>query len=227
MNILFLDIETISGGESYDMLSPAMQHLRDKKASHRQKDSDLSSAELYEKKAGIFSEFGKIVCIVCWYESQSDNTFFIKSFAWDDEKKLIWEFLDMINQLSSYILCGHNAKEFDIPYICRRATLYGLSLPKVLDTRGAKPREVNHKDTMEIRSFGDRKNFTSLALLCELFGIQTPKNDIDWSQVSQVYRKEKNLTRIVEYCKKDVVATAQVYHKLMGKSLPHWIIQEK
>lgn len=227
MNILFLDIETVSGVASYDDLSPAMQHLRDKKSSYRQKESDLSSAELYEQKAGIFSEFGKIVCIVCWYESVSDNTFFVKSFAGDDEKKLISEFLEMLNHLSTYTLCGHNAKEFDIPYICRRATLHGLVLPKILDTRGAKPREVSHKDTMEIRSFGDRKNFTSLALLCELFGISTPKNDIDGSQVSKVYRKEKNLTRIMEYCQKDVIATAHVYHKLMGLPIKNRIIKEK
>jgi hypothetical protein len=96
MNILFLDIETVSGVSSYDELSPSMQHLRDKKASYRQKESDLSSAELYAEKAGIFSEFGKIVCIVCGYESVSDNTFFVKSFAGDDERKLISEFLEML-----------------------------------------------------------------------------------------------------------------------------------
>ena len=227
MNILFLDIETVSGVSSYNHLNVNMQHLRDKKSQYRQKDKDISPQELYKEKAGIFSEFWKIVCIVCGYESLSDNIFVIKSFAGDDEKLIISDFFEMLGHSSMYVLCGHNAKEFDIPYICRRATLYSLTLPAIMNTRWAKPWEVTHKDTMEIWSFGDRKNFTSLALLCELFGIETPKDDIDGSQVSTIYREENNLTRIVEYCKKDVIATAKVYYRLIWSDTKTRVIQER
>lgn len=120
----------------------------------------------------------------------------------------------MLSTLSTYVLCGHNIKEFDLPYICRRAMIHSLALPSLLEIRGKKPWEVSHIDTMELWSFGDRKNFTSLALLCEILGIDTPKDDIDGSQVSSVYRQDHDLDRIVHYCTKDVIATSKVYERL-------------
>jgi DNA polymerase elongation subunit (family B) len=136
-------------------------------------------------------------------------------------------FFNMIVPLSTYVLCGHNAKEFDIPYVCRRAMVHGLSLPSQLMMRDKKPREIVHKDTMEMRKFGDYKSYTSLALLCEILDIPTPKDDIDGSQVSSVYWDDHNIDRIVHYCKKDVVATAKVYQKLTGMAVTDWHIIER
>ena len=145
----------------------------------------------------------------------------MKSFAGDDEKTLLVDFFDMLNTYyakSTNLLCGHNIKEFDIPYICRRAMVHGLVLPDILDLQGKKPRENNHVDTLELWKFGDRKNFTSLDLLCRVLGVQTPKTDISGEQVARVYRDEKDLPRITEYCERDVVAVGEVLLKMMGIS---------
>jgi len=213
MSILFFDIETASCVSQYSDLSPALQKLWDKKCLYRKNEENISSDMLFTEKAGIYAEFGRIVCIVCGYMTDS-NTFALKSFAHNDEQQLIKEFFEYISSYPTIILCGHNIKEFDIPYICRRAKIHWLPLPETLNLGNKKPREVNHKDTMEMWKFGDYKAYTSLALLCELFGIETPKDDIDGSQVSHVYRDLHDIDRIVEYCKKDVVATAKVYEKL-------------
>ena len=118
-----------------------------------------------------------------------------------------------------YILCGHNSKEFDIPYICRRMLINGISLPSVLDIAGKKPWEINHLDTLELWKFGDYKAFTSLALLCHVFNIPTPKDDISGADVARVYYEEKNLKRIRQYCEKDVIALIQLLMRMKGDSL--------
>ena len=210
--IIFFDIETVSGVSSYDQLSPAMQHLWDKKSQSWITES-LWSAELYSQKAWIYAEFGKIICIVCGYYNQSWDIV-TKSFASDDEKHLLSEFFSFLSAYPQYILCGHNAKEFDIPYTCRRWIIHWLQLPAQLSIRDKKPREIAHKDTMEMWKFWDYKPYTSLALLCEILWIETPKDDIDGSQVSIVYRQDHDLDRITQYCIKDVIATAKVYQKL-------------
>jgi uncharacterized protein YprB with RNaseH-like and TPR domain len=116
-------------------------------------------------------------------------------------------------------LCGHNAKEFDIPYLSRRMMINGIKLPAMLDLAGKKPWEVPHLDTMELWKFGDYKNFTSLELLATLFGIPTPKDDIEGSDVARVYYIEKDLDRIVTYCQKDVLTVVQLILKYQGKQL--------
>ena len=210
--IIFFDIETVSGVASYSELSPAMQHLWDKKSQSRITET-LWSSELYSQRAGIYAEFGKIICIVCGYYN-TNQEFVTKSFASDDEHIILSEFFDLLSQHPQYILCGHNAKEFDIPYTCRRGVIHGLPLPWQLCMTGKKPREILHKDTMQMWKFGDYKAYTSHALLCEILGVDTPKDDIDGSQVSSVYREDHDLDRIVQYCIKDVIATAQVYERL-------------
>lgn len=210
--VIFFDIETVSGEASYRDLSPAMQYLWDKKSQSRITES-LSSVDLYIQKAWIYAEFGKIICVVCWYYNVNGE-FVTRSFASDDERHLLSEFFHFLSEYPQYILCGHNAKEFDIPYTCRRGIIQWLSLPLQLSLRDKKPWEIPHKDTMEMWRFWDYKAYTSLALLCEILGIDTPKDDIDGSQVSSVYRNDHDLDRIVHYCIKDVIATAQVYAKL-------------
>lgn len=79
--VLFLDIETVSMVSSYDQLSPALQHLRDKKCAYMKESETMTPAELFSLKAGIYSEFGKIICIICAYYSQSENRLVTKSFA--------------------------------------------------------------------------------------------------------------------------------------------------
>lgn len=184
-------------------------------------ENEASVSDAYERRSGIFAEFGKIIVISTGIMNKQDDgtrQMRIKSFAGDDERKLLVDFFDLLNSYYTkpqHALCGHNIKEFDIPYICRRATIHGLELPSILDLQGKKPRETNHLDTLEFWKFGDRKNFISLDLLCRVLGVQTPKTDISGEQVARVYRDDKDLPRITEYCERDVVAVGDVMLKFL------------
>ncbi len=216
-DVLFLDIETVSSFASFDQLPERFKTLWEKKAELlRRNDPDSTADQLY-KSAGIYAEFGKIVCISCGFAN--GNEFRIKSFYGDDEKILLTEFADLLNKHylgSRYLLCAHNGKEFDFPYIARRMLINHIELPDILNLAGKKPWEVRHLDTMELWKFGDYKHYTSLDLLAAIFDIPTPKDDIDGSMVGQVYWEEKNLERIVEYCQKDVLTIAQLLRCYMG-----------
>lgn len=223
--VLFLDIETVPQESSYEDLSERMSSLWDKKAKQIvRKDEETQSAEEIYNRAGIYSEFGKIVCISVGMIHGEDNNleFRLKSFYGDDEKKLLEEFATLLNTYYSKvgdILCGHNSKEFDFPYICRRMLVNGVKLPKKLDIAGKKPWEIAHLDTMELWKFGDYKHYTALNLLCAIFDIPTPKDDIDGSDVWRVYWQDKDLRRIATYCEKDVLTVAQLLLRYKNLSL--------
>lgn len=220
--ILFLDIETVPQHPVYEALPERFQELWAKKSKSIAREEETAE-ELYER-AGIYAEFGKVICIsVGFVSGQGDERKLrLKSFYGDDEKQLLTEFIELLNahyNSSQHFLCGHNGKEFDFPYLCRRMLINGLVLPVLLDTAGKKPWEVTHIDTMELWKFGDYKHYTSLDLLTAIFGIPTPKDDIDGSQIREVYYEEKDLERIVEYCQKDVAATVQLFLKYKGLDL--------
>jgi len=222
-NILFLDIETVPGFSAYAELPADWKKLWDKKALLIGKEKDDSPESLYNR-AGIYAEFGKIICISVGYlkKVEGKEQFRMKSFFGDDEKILLQNFAELLAKhfaRPEHRLCGHNGKEFDFPWIARRMLVHGIELPFLLDTSGKKPWETTHLDTMEMWKFGDFKNHTSLNLLAALFGIPTPKDDIDGSQVHKVYYEEKNLDRIVAYCQKDVLTVAQLIKKFRGESL--------
>ena len=178
-NILFLDIETVSVVPDYQSLDERLKKLWDRKSERiRQKDTD-SPDSLFER-AGIYAEFGKIICICVGIFR--NNELRIKAFYGDEEKQILQDFASLLNNYYSkpdHLLFAHNGNEFDFPYISRRMLINGLRLPFLLDTAGRKPWEVNHLDTMELWKFGDFKNYTSLDLLAAVFDIPTPKDDID------------------------------------------------
>jgi DNA polymerase elongation subunit (family B) len=212
--VLILDIETVPQVVSYDMLPEKWKHLWDKKASLLKKEESQTAFDIYNR-AGIYAEFGKIVCISVGYFNRNGNewSFRVKSFYNDDEKKLLSEFSEMLNRYFNqpdHLLCAHNGKEFDFPYISRRCLLNGIDIPRILNLAGKKPWEVQHLDTMEMWKFGDFKSYTSLELLATAFDIPTPKDDIDGSMVWEVYWLQKDLERIKTYCQKDVVTVAQL-----------------
>jgi 3'-5' exonuclease len=214
-NILFLDIETVSQYETYNHLPEDWKELWNLKADILNRGKTDETCESVYHKAGIYAEFGKIICISCGYilGSGAEKKLVIKSFCGNDEKKVLADFADMLKKWSGEAekyLCAHNGKEFDYPYICRRMVINGISIPEALQIAGRKPWEVRHLDTMELWKFGDYKNFTSLKLLAKVLGIPSPKDDIDGSMVNTVYWAEKNIDRIVEYCQKDVITLAQV-----------------
>jgi DNA polymerase elongation subunit (family B) len=217
-NILVLDIETVPQHPSFDEVSPALQKLWAAKTQYQRKDE--TPEEFYER-AGIWAEFGKIICIsVGIFTKEQPIGLRIKSFAGHDEKELLIQFKALLKkQPANMVMCAHNGKEFDFPYLCRRMLVNGIQLPSQLEISGKKPWEVNHLDTMELWKFGDYKSYTSLSLLTEIFNIPTPKDDIDGSQVGHVYWNENDLSRICVYCQKDVVATAQLIRRFRGEEL--------
>jgi uncharacterized protein YprB with RNaseH-like and TPR domain len=223
-NILFLDIETVPQYSSYQELPESWKSLWDIKAGYIIRNKEAETVESIYPRAGIYAEFGKIICISCGFIQGigDQKRLVIKSFAGNNEQILIHEFADMLKKWSGTeqrFLCGHNGKEFDFPYLCRRMIINGIPIPPILNVSGKKPWEVNHLDTMELWKFGDFKNYTSLNLLAHTLGIPTPKDDIDGSMVWEVYWKEKNLDRIITYCQKDVVTVAQILLRMMGEPL--------
>ena len=221
-NILFLDIETVPQEESWDNLSEELQQLFEAKTKYQRKE-EFTAEEFYER-AGIWAEFGKIVCISVGYFIPVDEKkqLRITSFFGDDEHQLLTNFkvlLDKHFAKKTNILCAHNGKEFDFPFIARRMIVHQIELPKKLNLFGKKPWEVPHLDTLELWKFGDYKHYTSLKLLTSILGIPSPKDDIDGSEVANVYYKEKDLQRIVDYCEKDTVAVAQILLRFNNEAL--------
>ena len=212
-HILFLDIETVPEKADFDELDDEKKELWAQKSKYQRKD-ELTPAEFYDR-AGIWAEFGKIICIsVGYFKLKGDGRTFRTTSFYGEELKLLQEFKNLLSTHFSgtkHLLCGHNAKEFDIPYIARRMLIHGIELPYKLNLFGKKPWEVPHLDTMELWKFGDYKHFTSLKLLANILGIPSPKEDIDGSMVRHVYYEENNLDRIITYCELDVVTTAQVF----------------
>ncbi|KAA3645235.1 MAG: 3'-5' exonuclease [Bacteroidetes bacterium] len=211
--IVFLDIETVSNYKTYQKLPKKWKKLWDKKASFLI-NNDESPEDIYTK-AAIYAEFGKVICISVglYREINGKRQFRVKSFYGDNEKELLSQFGEMLTKYfesPNYLLCAHNGKEFDFPYLARRILVNQLPLPYLLDIAGRKPWEVQHLDTLQLWKFGDYKHYTSLDLLTALFGIESPKTDMDGSDVGRVYWEEGNLEKIVQYCEDDVIAIAQL-----------------
>lgn len=222
-NILFLDIETVPEQANFQDLDETKQELWEAKSKYQRKD-EFTAEEFYER-AGIWAEFGKIVCIsVGYFKNQGDvRTFRVTSF-YGEEDVLLKEFKNLlISHFSQakHLLCAHNGKEFDFPYIARRMIIHNIELPYKLNLFGKKPWEVPHLDTLELWKFGDYKHYTSLKLMTNVLGIPSPKDDIDGSQVRQVFYEENDIDRIIEYCEKDTIAVAQILLRLRGDELLH------
>ena len=222
-NVLFLGIETVPCSQKFEDLDITFQKLWSEKTAWQRKKEHTPS-EFYKLKSAVMAEFSKIICISVGYlfVEKNENHFRIKSFYGDNEKQIITDFNELLNtqfNKKQHKLCAHNGKEFDFPFISRRALINGLKLPKILDIAGKKPWEVNHLDTMELWRFGDYKNYTPLKLLAAIFDIPTLKGGIDGSQVADVYWIDKDLERIKKYCQKDTLTVAQLLLKYKGEEL--------
>lgn len=220
-NILFLDIETVPQLEFFTDLPEEAQQLFADKTQYQRKD-DLTPEEFYNR-AGIWAEFGKIICISVGYFTikNAERQFRTKSII-GEEKQLLEEFNDLVKTHFSnpaFVFCGHNIKEFDIPYMCRRMLINGINIPEKLQLFGRKPWEIPHLDTLELWKFGDYKHYTSLKLLTHVLNIPSPKEDIDGSEVRNVYYNEKNIERIAKYCERDVVAVAQIFLRMRNEAI--------
>ena len=220
--VLFLDIETVPEVYNFADLDEKTADLYTQKTKFFQKDG-LTAADVYDR-AGVYAEFGKIVTISCGIvsESSSGKSIRLKSFSSHDERVLLNDFAELLKgyyNTPNHALCGHNAKEFDFPFIARRMLLNGIDIPEILDIAGKKPWEVNLLDTMELWKFGDYKHYTSIALLCHIFKVPTPKDDISGADVARVYYEDDDLERITTYCEKDVIALIQLFLKFRNEGL--------
>lgn len=223
-NILVIDIETAPQYARFEDMNETWRELWSKKMKYYIKD-DVTATTIYER-AGIYSEFGKIICITAgrFIQDEMQYSLRIKSFYGEDEKKILSEFSEMLNKFANitedeYYVAAHNGKEFDFPYISRRCLINGCQIPYLLNNSGKKPWEVRLLDTMEMWKFGDYKNYTSLDLLAASFGINSPKDDIDGSKVGGLFWNEKDTERIKNYCCKDVVTVAQLLMRFKGMEL--------
>ena len=222
-NLLFIDIETVSEKATYQNLTENWQELWTEKT-QRILPSENTAAEFYEQRAGVMAEFAKVICISIGYFKYEGEVMQlrIKSFYADEEKKVLQDFIATLNQMeiqnNKWCFAGHNIKEFDIPFLCRRLLINGMPIPEYIDFQNMKPWETNSIDTFQYWRFGDYKNYTSLKLLAAALGIASPKDDIDGSQVGEVYWKENDLQRIVTYCQKDIITTANIL--LRFKNIP-------
>ncbi len=222
--ILFLDIETVPQEYHYKDLDTTTARLFSDKTRFEQERNGKSAEEVWNDRGGILAEFGKIVCIGLGslHRTGEEHQLRVTSFHGANEYDVLTRFTDLLNRhynADDQWLCAHNGKEFDFPYIARRCVVHNIALPRILDIGGLKPWEVGHLDTMNMWSFGDRKAYTSLALLTHILGIPTPKDDITGADVARVFYEENGLERIAQYCRKDVVATVQLYLRLSHRAL--------
>ena len=225
-NILFIDIETIACTSDYFGLNDRLKGLWKKKMRrfieiHPEALHEQEASEQYDRRAAIFAEFGRVVCISCGViRKEGDKHIFrTKSCYGHDEADVLQGFSRILEKYYRHdqlrYICGHNIKEFDIPYLCRRYLVNQIALPAALQLYGKKPWEVNHLlDTLHYWKFGDYKAYTSLDLLAHSLGVESPKDELDGSQVTHVYWHQDGLKDIVTYCEKDIFVTAKVFLKL-------------
>lgn len=220
-NILLLDIETVACTDNFTSLDERLKVQWSRKASFLKREEGVTDEQLFHQRAGIYAEFGKIICIAVgkFIETESGElSLKTKAYYGHDEHAVLTEFKAMLERLDPAVtkLCAHNGKEFDFPYLSRRMLVNGIALPALLNLSGRKSWEIPHLDTLEMWKFGDYKHYTSLDLLAAIFNIPSSKNGMDGSQVNAVYYKDKDLERIKTYCISDVVVLAQLYLRLKG-----------
>jgi DNA polymerase elongation subunit (family B) len=228
-DILFVDIETVAHTHHFDSLNERLKTQWSRKAGFLRREEGQTDENLYHERAGIYAEFGKIICVVVGKYIENENGDLVlktKAFYGDDEKSLLQSFGAMLDKMDprSLRLCAHNGKEFDFPYLCRRMLVNCIPLPAALNISGKKSWEILHLDTMEMWKFGDYKHYTSLDLLAAIFDIPSSKSDMEGSRVNHVYHVEKNLEKIKDYCIRDVVVLGQLFLKLKCISIEKELI---
>ncbi len=224
-DIIFLDIETVSCFPDFETMPLLWQKNWQEKIKYSLPEGK-TAAEFYELRAGVMAEFSKIVCISMGYLMREEQLKLrVKSFYGHEECSILDSFVKTMERIEkhsrSWHFGGHNIKEFDIPFICRRLLANGKPIPAFMDFQNMKPWETNIVDSFQYWKFGDYKNYTSLNLLAAVLDIPSPKDDIDGSMVGSVYWKEKNIERIASYCQKDVVTVANVFLKFNNLPLLH------
>jgi len=126
--ILFIDIETVPTQPEYHLLPHDIQYewIRKTKNMKGLNEATTDAAQLFSERAGIFSEFAKVICIGFGSLTNADGKWNmrLKALTNDNEKILLQDFCSMVQKFTRHYkeirFCGHNIKEFDIPFLCRR-----------------------------------------------------------------------------------------------------------
>ena len=225
-DLLLIDIETVPEHSTYTALDANWQSLWQRKSSKYTFPPHYTMDDTYNERAGILAEFGKIICISTAFfytDSAKQTKLKQKTLQGHNEKLLLCDFLllcdSFVKVKKNISFAGHNIKEFDIPYICRRLIINGIALPKYFNLHNQKPWENTNIDTLHYWRFGDYKNYISLNLLATTLQIQSSKTDIDGSMVREVYYQQDGLNRIATYCAKDVQVVAQILLRFNNKPL--------
>ncbi|MBK6609834.1 MAG: ribonuclease H-like domain-containing protein [Sphingobacteriales bacterium] len=224
--ILFIDLETVAQQPSYQQLSPVWQQLWEGRV-NQYKPDNIDWDTYYNEKAAVYAEFSKIVCASIGYFAKPRNPdepeiFRIKSFYDHDEPTLLTGLFEALRKYFSrraqVYLGGHNIRDFDVPFMARRALINQIPLPQILDATYFKPWEQPYVDTLQLWKFGEFRNLTSLNLITTALDIPSPKTDLTGREVGHVYWHDRDLNRIKNYCEADVIAVAQLTRRF--KNLP-------
>jgi DNA polymerase elongation subunit (family B) len=219
-NILFIDIETVSQESHFDSLDSRLKQLWLKKASVIQNKDNLPDEDFYLKRSSIYAEFGKIICIGIggiFFDDNLEPTLRVKMIRGESEAEILAQFRAILEKHkagANLMLCAHNGKEFDFPYICRRMLVHGITLPRILQVSGKKPWQIPHIDTLDLWKFGDYKHYVSLELLATIFDIPDDESEVSGDQINHIYYIEKDRAKIELYCANDVKVLTQLYMKM-------------
>jgi hypothetical protein len=218
-NCLFFDVETAGWCPDLECLreeNPRLAKLWERRVKYYRSYPEFqnsSSDEIYLQKAGLEPEYSRIVCISFGTINEDETTRFI-SFYGEDEIEILTKTKKVLsNSMTKGMkLAGHNIKGFDVPCVGKRMIYNGIELPGNLKVWDKKPWEIPFLDTSEIFAFGSwsQQKYLSLDLLSCSMGVESPKEDIDGSQVHSTFWVEKDFERIKVYCEKDVETVIQV-----------------
>lgn len=236
----FVDTETIPGYKDFNDMPEELARMYERKFGHELANNDPDKFDNFEDhyraRAALYPEFGKIVCLVIGVifvdDKDKQEKLKLKTLCGRHEDKLLAEAAPIIDKFDS--LVGHNSKEFDFPYLCKRFYVHGIQLPQILNIAGKKPWEVSLIDTMELWRFGSFKGSTSLELFAHCLGLPSPKQDMTGADVAKVYyemfdhmkdgelpfeAESAAIQKIGKYCQGDVVTLANCYRKLKYQSV--------
>lgn len=219
--ILFFDVETAPKVEQYVDLPAALRKCWDKKVEQHfngESHTQFEIQALWMEKAALTAEFSQVVCIVAGIFKE--GKFVLRKYV--GEYALL-EFATMLDSTRRF-LCGHNIKEFDIPFLCKQYVMQGQDIPVKLNFSGRKPWEIDVIDTMEVWKFGAYKNFVSLDLISAVLGIPSPKTSMSGNMVGEFFFAGR-IDEIADYCGEDVIAVARVVCKLKGLPIEFEIVK--
>ena len=221
--LLFVDIETVGVDEDLDSLhhtNPKLSKVWEETGwdyfkRKYSEDSELSSNQMFVKRAALLPEFGKIVCISVGFIVPSGETK-LDSF-YGDEKNILISTSELLNRVDKlgFVICGHNVKNFDLPYIAKRMLINNIPVPKILPNYTIKPWESRVLDTKEVWGFNSFGGLSSLNLVCTSLGLETSKEgEVNGSNMHKYYYDSNNIEKIKNYCEEDVKCTINLVKKL-------------